>query len=100
MFSGREAPVITLTSSGTGAMEVSVTNFLSRGSRMLVISAGKFGKHFGEIGRAYGAEVIEIKAPYGSDIKLDKVEEALKNNPGIEAVYTEYSETSTGSLLI
>ncbi len=91
-----EAPVITLTSSGTGAMEASVTNFLSRASRILVVSAGKFGERFGEIGRAYGAEVIEIKAPYGSDIKVDKVEEALKNNPGIEAVYTEYSETSSG----
>ncbi len=89
-------PIITLTSSGTGAMEASITNFLSRESKILVLSAGKFGERFGEIGRSYGTQVIELKAPYGRDVKVREVEEVLGNNPDIEAVYTEYSETSTG----
>jgi aspartate aminotransferase-like enzyme len=91
-----QSPVITLTSSGTGAMEASISNFLSSGSKILVISAGKFGERFGEIGRAYGADVIELKAPYGKDVKAGEVAEALRNNPLIDAVYTEYSESSTG----
>ncbi len=88
--------VITLTSSGTGAMEASITNFLSPGDKMIVLSAGKFGERFAEIGKAYGAVVVELKADYGKDIKAADVEKALKDNPDAKAVYTEYSETSTG----
>lgn len=88
--------VITLTSSGTGAMEASVTNFLSKGDKMIVLSAGKFGERFAEIGKAYGTTVVELKNEYGRDIKAADVEKALKENPDAKAVYTEYSETSTG----
>ena len=49
-------------------MEASLTNFLSTGSKILVLSAGKFGERFGEIGRTYGVNVIELKAAYGSDV--------------------------------
>ena len=87
--------VITLTSSGTGAMEASVTNFLSKGDKMIVLSAGKFGERFAEIGKAYGVNVVELKAEYSKDIKPAEVEKALKENPDAKAVYTEYSETST-----
>ncbi|OHD55738.1 MAG: class V aminotransferase [Spirochaetes bacterium GWF1_51_8] len=88
-------PVVTFTSSGTGAMEASITNFLSKGDKAIVVSAGKFGERFAEIGTAYGVEVIELKAEYGKDVKPAAVAEALKANPGVKAVYSEYSETST-----
>lgn len=89
-------PVVSFTSSGTGSMEASVTNFLSPGDKMIVVSCGKFGERFGEIGKAYGVNVIELKNEYGKDIKPEQVAEALKQNPDVKAVYTEYSETSTG----
>jgi len=88
--------VLTLTSSGTGAMEASVTNFMSEGDKIIVLSAGKFGERFAEIGRAYKLNVIELKNEYGKDIKAEEVEKALKENPDTKGVYTEYSETSTG----
>ncbi len=91
-----ENPVITLTSSGTGAMEASITNFLSKGSKALILSAGKFGERFAEICSSFGVEVLKLEAPYGDDIKAEKVEHFLNENHGIRAVYTEYSETSTG----
>lgn len=89
-------PVITLTSSGTGAMEASIVNFLSPSDKAIVLSAGKFGERFAEICRAFNVNVIELKAPYGKDIKAEEVEKTLKQNPDVKAVYTEYSETSTG----
>jgi aspartate aminotransferase-like enzyme len=89
-------PVLTLTSSGTGGMEASITNFMSEGDKIIVLSAGKFGERFAEIGRAYKLNVIELKADYGKDIKAEEVEKALKENPDTKGVYTEYSETSTG----
>lgn len=88
-------PVLTLTCSGTGGMESSITNFLSAGDKMIVLSAGKFGERFAEIGKAYGCNVIELKNEYGKDVKAADVEKALKENPDAKAVYTEYSETST-----
>lgn len=88
--------VITLTSSGTGAMEASITNFLSKGDKMIVLSAGKFGERFAEIGKTYGLTIVDVKNDYGKDLKAADVEKALKENPDTKAVYTEYSETSTG----
>ncbi|URA10088.1 pyridoxal-phosphate-dependent aminotransferase family protein [Thermospira aquatica] len=89
------SPVLTLTASGTGGMEASITNFMSPGDTIIVLSAGKFGERFAEIGRAYGLNVVELKAEYGKDIKAEEVREALKKYPEAKGVYTEYSETST-----
>ncbi len=88
-------PVITISSSGTGAMESSIVNFMSRGDKILVLSAGKFGERFALIGKTYGLEVIELKTEYGRDVSASEVEKNLKANPDIKGVYTEYSETST-----
>jgi aspartate aminotransferase-like enzyme len=88
--------VVTFTSSGTGAMEASVVNFLSPGDKIITLNGGKFGERFGEIGRAYGVDVIELTCEWGDDIKPEVVEKTLKENPGVKAVYTEYSETCTG----
>ncbi len=88
-------PVVTFTSSGTGAMEASVTNFLSKGDKAIVLAAGKFGERFDEICQAYGVNTVVLSAEYGKDIKPAQVAEALKANPDAKAVYTEYSETST-----
>lgn len=89
-------PVVTFTSSGTGAMEASVTNFLSKGDKVIVLAAGKFGERFDEICKAYGVETVVLSNEYGKDVKPAQVAEALKANPDAKAVYTEYSETSTG----
>ena len=43
-----------LVASGTGAMEASVSNFFSRGDKVIVCSAGKFGERWAEIAKAYG----------------------------------------------
>src|SRR5580704_1626202 len=51
---GTQNDVLILVSSGTGALEASVTNFLSPGDRVVVCSAGKFGERWVEIARAFG----------------------------------------------
>ena len=47
-------PVLTLTSSGTGAMEAAIVNTMSAGEELLFVNGGKFGERWGEIARAYG----------------------------------------------
>ncbi|NQT32871.1 MAG: alanine--glyoxylate aminotransferase family protein [Candidatus Omnitrophica bacterium] len=91
-----ENPVLIFSSSGTGAMEASVVNLLSKGDKAIVINGGKFGERFGEIGRAYGAEVIDCDVTWGNAADPAVVEKLLKDSPGVKAVYSTLCETSTG----
>jgi aspartate aminotransferase-like enzyme len=88
--------VIIFASSGTGAMEASVSNLLSSGDKALVIKGGKFGERWVEILKAYKIETIEIPVEWGKALDVKKVEEALAAHPEIRAVYVQASETSTG----
>jgi aspartate aminotransferase-like enzyme len=90
--------VIPLACSGTGAMEAAVVNTLSAGDIVVVVSAGKFGERWLELGRAYGVEIIELKAPYGETVSAERLAETLKAHPRVQAVLVQHSETSTGVL--
>lgn len=91
-----ENPVVMFASSGTGAMEASVVNFLSRGDKAIVVNGGKFGERFGSICRAYGAapEIYDVK--WGEAADPSRIEAMLKEEPSVKAVYTTLCETSTG----
>jgi aspartate aminotransferase-like enzyme len=93
---GTTGDLFILTSSGTGAMEAAVVNFLSPGDEALVMAAGKFGERFGHIARAYGANVTQIDIPYGQAIPPERVAEELAANPRFKAVFVTHNETSTG----
>src|SRR5581483_8167315 len=53
-FVGTRNDVIVLAASGTGAMEAAVTNLTNAGDRVLVLTAGKFGERWRDLGRTYG----------------------------------------------
>ncbi len=89
-------PVLTLTSSGTGAMEASVANLLSPGDKAVFVNLGKFGERWGEIMKAYGVEPIEIKVEWGTAPSAKIVLDALEKNSSAKAVFLTHSETSTG----
>ncbi len=91
-------PVLTLAASGSGAMESSISNTLSKGDKAVVINGGKFGERFGLICKAYGVDVIEIEVEWGSSIDPSKLESVLKENPDVKAVFATLCETSTGVL--
>jgi len=88
--------VLVFTSSGTGAMEGAVSNLLSRGDKALVVRGGKFGERWGEICKAYGIEFIPVDVEWGRAVDPKKIEETLRGNSSVRAVYTQASETSTG----
>lgn len=89
--------VITLTSSGTGAMEAAVANVHSAGDKAVFVNGGKFGERWGELLSAYGVQPIELTVPWGDSVRIGDVERALKGNPSVSAVYLTHSETSTGA---
>jgi aspartate aminotransferase-like enzyme len=93
-FVGTKNDVLLLASSGTGAMEASVSNLTSPGDRVLVLSAGKFGERWTAITKAFGCEVTTLSAPYGQTFSLDEIRAALK--PDTRAVFVQATESSTG----
>jgi aspartate aminotransferase-like enzyme len=94
VFVGTKNDVLLLASSGTGAMEASVSNLTSPGDRVLVLSAGKFGERWTAIAKAFGCEVDVVSAPYGQTFSLDEVRKALKIET--RAVFMQATESSTG----
>jgi len=93
-----ELDVLTLTSSGSGAMEAAVVNILDPGDKALVLNAGKFGDRWGKICRAYAVDVQEIKVPWGAGIAKEDLAEQLAAHPDARAVFCTLSETSTGTV--
>ena len=93
VFVGTRNDVLLLSSSGTGAMEASVSNLTSPGDRVLVLSAGKFGERWVGLAKAFGCEVDVVSAPYGETFDLEAVRKGLK--PEHRAVYLQATETST-----
>jgi aspartate aminotransferase-like enzyme len=91
-----ENEVYVLAASGTGAMEMAVANLLSPGDKIVVASCGNFGDRWAEIARGYGIKVISASVRWGKTIKPAEIERMLKENPDVKAVYTTFTETSTG----
>lgn len=95
-FFRTEHEVLTLTSSGTGAMEAAVTNFLRAGEKILTIDAGLFGRRWAELGRRYGLRVASLERPWGETVDVEELGALLQQHPDAAAVFLTYSETSTG----
>ena len=93
-FVGSKNDVIILSSSGTGAMEASVSNLTSPGDRVLVLTAGKFGERWSGITKAFGCHVDVVEKPYGQTFTIDEVKAALKLET--RAVFVQATESSTG----
>ena len=94
---GTSNDVLILVSSGTGAMESAISNLFSRGDKVIVCSAGKFGERWVDMAKAFGLEATVIKAEYGDTVKPEQVEAALAATPGVRGVFVQASETSTGA---
>ncbi|MCM8786286.1 MAG: alanine--glyoxylate aminotransferase family protein [Candidatus Omnitrophica bacterium] len=89
--------VLILASSGTGAMEASITNLFSKGEKIIVINGGKFGERFVEIGKVYGLEVVDVKVEWGKTLSKEELEEIIGKNKDAKGVFANLCETSTAT---
>ena len=87
--------VLIFASSGSGAMEGTVTNLLSKGDKVIAVNGGKFGERWTKICQAYGVEVDEIKVEWGQAVDPKIIADKLKQG-GYKAVLVQASESSTG----
>ena len=88
--------VLLFTSSGSGAFESAVSNLVSPGDRVLVLSAGNFGERWAAMTKAYGADVVHARLEWGETPDTDDLRTALAEAGDIRVVYLVHSETSTG----
>ena len=86
--------VYIIAGSGTAAMEASICNTISPGDKVLSIVSGKFSERLRDIAKTYGADVNSLEFEWGSEVKLDRVKEALTEDTKL--VTAVHNETSTG----
>src|SRR5258706_9073414 len=84
------------TSSGSGAMEAAVANFMRRDAKAITVSAGKFGERWARILATYGCEVIELKLDWGKVCTVEQVVALVEQHPDVRAIFLTSADTSTG----
>ena len=94
-FVGTRNDVLLLASSGTGAMEASVSNLTSPSDKALVLSAGKFGERWRDLAKSFGCEVGVVSAPYGDTFNPADIRAKLASD--VRVVYMQATESSTGA---
>jgi aspartate aminotransferase-like enzyme len=94
---GTAHDLLMFAASGTGAMDATVSNLFSKGDKVIVCSAGKFGERWAEIAKAYGLDANVLTVPYGKVVAPAQVEAALAKEPATKGVFVQASETSTGA---
>lgn len=90
-----ENDVLLFTASGSGAFESAIVNLLSPGEKVLVVTAGAFGDRWCDMASAFGADVQELRYPWGETPQPHDLRSRL-DETGAEVVILVHSETSTG----
>lgn len=95
-----ENDVLTITGSGTAAMEAGIINTLSKGDKVICGENGKFGQRWVKVAKEFGLEVIKIDSEWGTPLNPEDFKKILEEDKQkeIKAVILTHSETSTGVL--
>ncbi len=90
--------VLTITGSGTAAMEAGIINTLSKGDQVICGENGKFGERWVKVANAYGLDVKIVKSDWGQPLDPNQFKKILEEDTDkrIKAVILTHSETSTG----
>jgi len=90
--------VLTITGSGTAAMEAGIINTLSKGDKVICGENGKFGERWVKVAKEFGLEVIKIGSEWGTPLDPEEFKKVLEKDKQkeIKAVILTHSETSTG----
>src|SRR5579862_4454372 len=88
---------LTLAVSGTGmsGMETALVNLLEPGDEAIICNGGVFAGRMPEIAKRYGANVREVRTPWGHATPPDEIAKVLKEKPA-KLVALVHGETSTG----
>lgn len=92
----RNALTVPISAPGSAGMEAAFVNLVEPGDTVVVCQNGVFGGRMRENVVRCGAHAVMVNDAFGTAIDLDKVESALKANPGTKVLAFVHAETSTG----
>jgi alanine-glyoxylate transaminase/serine-glyoxylate transaminase/serine-pyruvate transaminase len=81
---------------GSAGMEACFVNLIEPGDTVVVCVNGVFGGRMKENVERCGAKAVVVEDSWGTPVDPDKVDAALKANPGAKALAFVHAETSTG----
>lgn len=96
LFGTENELTLAVTGSGFSGMESCLANLIEPGDTMLVGVNGFFGTRMADFAKRFGAEVVEVTAPWGEPIDAADVKNALQAHPAVKVVGIVHGETSTG----
>ena len=84
---------------GHGAWEAVLSNVLSRGDKILVLESGRFAINWGNAAEAMGADVEVLKGDWRRAVRIDEVEERLRQDKDhkIKAILVVQVDTASGA---
>jgi len=98
VFQTNNRCTIPMSGTGSAGMETVFVNLIEPGDKVIVGVNGLFGMRMVDVASRCGAEVIEVKAPWGEMIHPSDIEAALKQHQEVKLVAVVHAETSTGVL--
>ncbi|ROV61889.1 alanine--glyoxylate aminotransferase family protein [Vibrio ponticus] len=89
---------IAVSAPGSAGMEACFVNLIEAGDKVIVCRNGVFGERMRENVIRAGGEAVVIDDEWGTPVSVDKVAQALQDNPDTKIVAFVHAETSTGAV--
>lgn len=96
-FQTENALTFPVSGPGSVGMETCFVNLVEPGDKVIVCRNGVFGGRMKENVERCGGTAIMVEDSWGRAVDVEKVEHALKDNPGVKVVAFVHAETSTGA---
>ena len=98
VFKTKNELTLPVSAPGSAGMETCFVNLIEPNDTVIVCQNGVFGGRMKENVIRCGAKAIMVEDEWGSAISIDKVKDAIKQNPNAKALAFVHAETSTGVL--
>jgi alanine-glyoxylate transaminase/serine-glyoxylate transaminase/serine-pyruvate transaminase len=96
VFGTRNAKMLLIPGSGTGAMEAAVGNFVKQGSKFAVFTAGHFADRIALMGQRQGAQVVRCEKQWGEVFSEEEAASFIEREKPDVVAFVQ-AETSTGA---
>jgi 2-aminoethylphosphonate-pyruvate transaminase len=90
--------VVTITGSGTAAMEAALVSTVPTDRKILIIDNGAFGARLVEVATVHDMDIVHLRYEWGEPVQVEDVERTLAEYPEIAVVAMIHHETSVGLL--
>lgn len=96
MYQTENGSTIAISGTGMAGMEAGLSSLLEPGDTVVMCSYGFFGERMVDIGTRIGANVVPLRADWGSPFPEEMLAEELKKHSNVKMVTAIHAETSTG----